>query len=343
MKTYSIALLIAALAVVGGCSTAYQSGQTPDAVYYSPDPGVGPAAPNDNQTIAAQADSDDDGQYVTYDDGTQSAGYADDQDGYYARRINMFDNPGSLYAFNNYSLGLGYSPYMGLGYSSLGWNPFMWSYPSLSLGWTLGSPWGGWYRPMYAYGAYSPYSLGFMNGYYAGHGYYGYGGYGYGYGYGYGEGKYINRNPRPSISYGPRRSVSSQAGAVSRPTTSTDGSVNSPRRVFRSGNTGGTTGGDSHPRRVFKSNPSEHPVNVNPSTRTVEKQSRVRIFNRSTVTDRNESSNSDRNYRPTETRRSVQPQRRFQNNTRMQSAPSYNSNSGSSQSAPARSFSPRGR
>jgi hypothetical protein len=320
MKTYSIALLIAALAL-GGCSTAYQAGQTPDAVYAPAEGNVNTAssANSDNERIASANDDSDDGQYVTYDNSDYNTGYADDYDGYYTQRIRMFDSPGSFYAG---------SYYMGSPYSmSLGWSPLMWS-PGMSLALTLGSPWGGWYSPWYAYGpyAYSPFYsyYPYYPAYYGGYGYYG-GGFG---------GKYIIANPRPAASYGPRGSVNSRAGVRSTNTVNAGERVgtSAPRRVFTNGNTNGNIRA-SNPRRVFTSSPDEHPVNVNTNTRTtVERQPR-RLF-RSNNTNR-----SNVISRPTETNR---PVRTFENNAPQRSMSTF-SNSSESNSAPVRISSPRRR
>jgi hypothetical protein len=324
MKTYSIALFTAALALLAGCSTAYRTGQTPDAVYAP----AGTAAPSGGAE-AVSGDNRDAGTYVTYDNDQYNDG------DYY--NSSTYGQPYGLYSFNDMYLG---PSYLGLGYGSLGWNPFMWSYPSLSMAWTFGSPWGRWYPygfgSLYPYEyspwyAYNPYFPGYYGGYYGGlyrHGYY-YGGYGYG-------GKYLSQ--RPANSYAPRNSYSSRARAAEAPErTSGNNVTSSPRRVFRSNDNGNAT---TRPRRIFRSNPDEHPIGVNPGTRTETRQP-SRTINRQ----------SENNYRRTETR--PQPQQRVyrpepqqrsyqQNNSRVErSAPSYNSTP--SYSAPSRTFSPRGR
>lgn len=320
MKTYSIALFTAALALLAGCSTAYRTGQTPDAVYAP----AGTAAPSGGAE-AVSGDNREAGNYVTYDNDQYNDG------DYYNSSI--YDRPYSLYAFNDMYVG---PSYLGLGYGSLGWNPFMFSYPSLSLAWTFGSPWGRWYpygygslypfgySPWYGYNPYFPGYYGYYGGLYR-HGYYG------GYGYGYG-GKYLSL--RPANSYAPRNSYTSRARAAERPETTTGGNnvTSSPRRVFRSNDNGNVT---TRPRRIFRSNPDEHPIGVNPGTRT-ERREPARTVNRQ----------NENNYRRSEPQRTYRPepqQRTYeQNNNRVErSAPSYNSTP--SYSAPSRTFSPRGR
>jgi len=324
MKTYSFILVLAALALAS-CGTAYRGTQTPDAVYYSPAQENAPSQ-GDHSGMAAAQDSEG-GQYVTYDDGSASGGYADDYDDYYSRRINMFDR-GDYFATNYYMSSpwsLGFSPYYSMG---LGYNPFAFSYPSLSLGLGFGSPWGAWYRPSYAFGGwyspfYTPYS--YFPGYYGGY---------YGGGYGYYGGKYISVSPRPASSVGPRRSINSR-GAQGGTAVSPASGVSAPRRVFTTNGSRETPAGvSSGTRRVFRSRPGEHPVNVNPNVRSGERPSRSIFRSNSTI---NRSSES----------RSVRPARTFERNTNTyrveQSAPSFNRSSGS-QSAPVRSFSsPRGR
>lgn len=327
MKTYSFILLIAALAI-GGCSSAYRSTQTPDAVYYSPEQERSVYTSSDNNQTVIQGDNPDAGSYVVYDDGNNDYNdYYDD--GYYSRRISMFDRPGSLYAFNNFYWNDPWywnDPFMWNGLSSwnmgFAYNPFYRGYPSLALSWSWGSPWGRWYRPWGHY--YSPwYSYGYSP-YYSG-GYWG----------GYGYGKNIILNPRPATSYGARRSVSSRAAnGISSPRSSSGERANAPRRVFRSNNSDNNDNNVEtarRPRRVFKAQPDEHPVRVN-NNRTVETQRPTRRVFKS-------NSDNNRSYRPAQqnTRSINRPTRSFN------STPTRSSSSSRSFSAPARTSAPRGR
>lgn len=329
MKTYSIALLTAAVALMAGCSTAYRSGQTPDAVYAPAGTAVSPSG----GTEAVSRENPDAGNYITYQNDQYSNGDYYNNDSY---ATDSYGSPYSLYSFNNIYLGM--PGYLGLGYGPLGWNPYMWSYPSLSLAFTFGSPWGRWYRPYafspYAYNPYFPAYYGYYGGYHSYlPGYYD--GYGYGYGYGYGGSKYLNL--RPANSYAPRNSHTSRARSAVSPGTRTSGTNVAPRRVFRSGTSGNTT---ERPRRIFRSKPDEHPIGVNPG-RTVERQQPSRTVNR-------QSRQSTNTYRRVETRPQTeqrtyqQPQRTYQQNDNRveRSAPSYQSTPRSS--AP-RTYSPRGR
>lgn len=345
MKTYSIITILIAALALGSCSSAYRSAQTPDAVYYSPEESNAPARTSSDEAV--EADNPNASNYVVYSDDGNNESYGNDYDGNYSQRINMFDRPGSLYAFNNYYMGY---PYMGMGLGSM--MNYSYGFPSFSLGLNWGLPLGRWYSP-YSYGMmyspygmmYSPYSYGMMYGPgYAFGGYPYYAGHGYGY-YGGGYGKYLNITPRPASSWGPRRSVSSGAGII-RGVSNSEG-ASSPRRVFNSQNNAGAidrSSGNS-PRRVFKAKPDEHPLNVN-TNRTVEtERPKVRVFRRSTETNNNSTPvRSSRpvevQRQPTETRTFQQPTRTFEQPSRTyQSAPSTPTRS----STPSRSFSPRGR
>lgn len=337
MKTYYL-LILAATIALASCGTAYQTGQTPDAVYYSPGEEVQPAASSDSYDDQyAVAQDGDEGNYVVYQDGDydQDYDYADGGDGYYSRRIRMFDQPGSLYAYNYYNMGSPwYTPYYGgsylwnrFAYSGFGWysNPWMWS-PGLHFGLGWGSPYafGGyssWYNPWYSYGYYP--------GYYSGWG-----------------GKYGYTNPRPAVSYQPRRSVGSPASQATR-RASTAGSTSNtetPRRVFSrsssetvrtaddararrsSGERTTTRATDEGTRRTFQREKSERPVRVirdnNTRTRTSTQQPARRT--------------SQPAPRPTQQRTTT---RTYQQPSRSVSRPSVSTRS----SAPARTSSPRRR
>lgn len=299
MKTYSAILFIAALAL-SSCGTAYQAGQTPDAVYYSPEEEQQPvptASSNADQYVV-NTDSEE-GNYVVYQDGAGYNDYSYYDDGYYSRRIHMFDRPGGLFSYNYYMMNnpwYGGSPYLwnSFAYNSFGWyhNPYMWS-PGLSFGLSWGLPYayGGWYnpyRPYYGYG----YGYGYMPGYY-------YGGYGYGYG------KYLISNPRPAVSYGPRRSVGSRAAntnpsnrvsragqsanapRVSRTSSERvqgDNNTRATRRSFRQGENERTVRTDNRrrtstssrsERRIFRQRADERPVRVNQQRSTTRQQQRA--------------------------------------------------------------------
>src|SRR5699024_7645065 len=189
------------LLVLAGCGTTYQSGGSSDAVYFPSGSQQPDYTANDNsqntQARKSNSNQQDDNHYVTYDnngDQTYSEdeyynddGYSDYEEGYddgytngyYSRRIMMFDRPGGLFSYNYYMMNRpfygGSYLWNGFGYNSMGWfhNPYMWR-PGISLGLGFGSPYlyGGWYSSLY-----NPY-YGF------GYPYYGYGGY-YGGKYGY--------------------------------------------------------------------------------------------------------------------------------------------------------------
>lgn len=333
MKTYSIILSIAAVLALGSCSSAYRSAQTPDAVYYSPGEDNGSAQSDNQSTAVNQGDNADGGNYVVYDDNDNNGSFQNDD--YYG------NDYAGLYSSNSYYMDY---PYMGLGYNSL-WN-YSYGFPSISIGLNWGLPLGRWYRPYYAYSPfYSPFSHGMFynpyNPWYAyGGGYPYYPGY-YGHaGFGGGYWKYCNLTPRPAISWGPRRVVSSNA-AYRQSNTSQSGVTTSPRRVFTTqGNTGSVNTGNNtnSPRRVFKAKPGEQPVNVS-NGRTVETQrTERRVFRRSDDNPAPSQQRSVEVQRPTrteETRTFQQPSRSFENNT--QSTPTR------SVSTPSRTFSPRGR
>lgn len=352
MKTYSFILSLVALLGLGACSTTYQTGQAPDAVYYSPaeeQQGQGNLATTaTDDYYVANNDSEGD-RYVIYKDDDDYNDYMEGyNDGYYSRRINMFDRPGGLFSYNYYMMNrpLYGSPYLwnSFAYNSFGWynDPFMWS-PGLRLGLSWGMPlaYGGWYNrwynPFYSYNSYYPY----------------YGGYGYGYfpGY-YGGGKYLNTNPRPAVSYGPRRSAGSPAAhTTSRTSASGSKTATAPRRVFRTNSNESVQGsGNTRVRRSFKPEEGERTIQNNSSERRAVSRSRRRVFKSrpdETPVRINRSSNVRRTTparQQTETRRIQQP-RRVQQPTYRRSSPaptrSYSSPSTSTRSSSSRTFSPR--
>ncbi|MHB1922511.1 MAG: hypothetical protein ACYCOO_09775 [Chitinophagaceae bacterium] len=242
--------------VLGGCSSTYNTGQTPDNVYYSP---ANPApsytnsqqvANPDNQSIASNGNN---GNYVTYDNGYGS--------GYQPTFSNasMF-NPS--FGFNSF-----YDPYNIYGLNDYGWNNFSpygiyspWGFNSgFSLGLSYGSLYSAfdpYYSPFYSYPMYSYGYLG--NGYYGKPGYQDYGFY-----------DYNSYNSRPANSWGPRRSVSSNANATynARQGGYIYGGGSAPVRTFNApGNISGSGSAPrigNSPRRVFYSSPGEVPVNPN--------------------------------------------------------------------------------
>ncbi len=157
MKTKSL-LLVGLVVVLGSCSTAYRSGQTPDDVYYSPAPAA--------ETYVVKNNSSDRNSYgnaeereirrgindpryrstVTFDVGYgynpfgynpyayNSFGY----NGFNSFGFNSFGNNSfgyNPYSFNNYGKGFydpfGYNPYYSYNpyYPSYGYNPYYGSYP----------------------------------------------------------------------------------------------------------------------------------------------------------------------------------------------------------------------
>lgn len=346
MKKIYLAILAAAL-MSTGCSNAYRNMQTPDDVYYSPGQprpsaanairSSGSGSPGANQQqYAASSNS---GDYVTYNDGTGSY-----YSGQAAERFNMFDNPASFYSYNYYfsnpwaysylnpygssmwDLGGYYSPFssfypsysfsFGYGFPLTSYwdNPFLYGYPGMGYGY--GGYYPGYYDPYYSSGFYGKYST-----YYP--------------------------NPRPSTSWGPRRSYNSQAamestGGAYLPSGS---SGTAPRRVFNSSGVGNPAAPSYRtyaPGRIFNLRRRERTVSF-PNARTGNQRSyrSVRVFDRSNMIDyRQRNFNYDNN-----TFQNQQPQ--FQPRT-FQSSPSYQDNSGgynsgSSSQAPVRTFHAGGR
>lgn len=359
MKTYSIILLTGALAFsAGGCGTAYHA-QTPDAVYYSPTENntAYVSSSDNNQEVTTENNNPNAGSYVSYENGynndnSGNYSYLDNYSGYNTQAINLFDNPDNFYAYNSFTPGspFMYNPYyLGSPYSAgFGWgySPFLWSYPSLSfgLGYSWGSPWagswynpyafGGWYSPFYSPYLYSPYLMNY--GYYGG-------------GYGYYYNKQGTYTPRPASAYGPRRTSNSRVYLGTSGNTTVNGSA--PVRTFGNTGTGNARVIQNNrvsPERVFTANPNERPENINTNTRVAEKRpSILRIFQRNNnnnyVQPQTRQSNQEV-YRPQQERTFSRPERTFnyQPPRVESSSPSYN-NSSSSESAPVRTFSPRGR
>lgn len=352
MKTYSTILLVGALALaIGGCSTAYQA-QTPDAVYYSPSQNNSRYASssdnssNSNENATADNNNPNSGSYVTYENGYNdnnqgNYSYLNDYSAYNSANYGDYDSYmlGSAFMYSPFSLGLelGLNPYYGL-YSyypsfglGLGLSPYYGLYPSFSLGFGYPLMMGGFYSP-YAFGGfYSPY---YYPGYMMGYGYYG-GGYGYS--------KLGTYTPRPASAYGPRGSANSRTYLGVGESTPTNGSA--PVRTFgnvRTGNVPNNSIYGRSPERVFTTNPNEHPENLNTNTRVEQKRPGIlRMFQRNNNNNYVEPRRTNQEvYRPQQERTFYRPERSFEQAPRVEvSTPSFNS----SGSAPARSFSPRGR
>lgn len=311
MKPFIYSGVILAL-ILGGCSTAYKTGQTPDDVYYSPaqERTTSYAGADQSQSSGVAATPAQDGSnYVTYND-AGSNNYASSN----AYDYGYSDPYYSPYYAGNYGMGWNsfYSPYS---YSSF-W------YPSMSIGMGWGYPWLG----MGSY--YSPWS------YYGGFGGYPYYSYWGGYYSGYYTGKYSN--PRPANSYGPRVGMSSNANARGYVTggTNTNNYVNgnAPVRVFNTGSTGTARPGVYNaPRRVFTPAPDERPVNVSNNNRS---GGLLRVFRSDNNSAPQPVSRPVNTERPAPVREFQQPARTFESAPRTESAPA---------SAPVRTFSPRSR
>ncbi|WP_153800746.1 hypothetical protein [Foetidibacter luteolus] len=149
----NILSLICVAAVMASCSSAYRTAQTPDDVYYSP------AAPRAEARYADNRSTDDryeeymttnDDQYLRMKVANRSRWNAiDDFDYWYDSRYDFgygcaVSRSSMFYSFNpyfyrpmGYSLGWGYSPYVG----------YNWGYGGLGYSYAWGG--GGWYAPCY--------------------------------------------------------------------------------------------------------------------------------------------------------------------------------------------------
>ena len=146
MKTNQL-LLAALVVVLGSCSTAYRSGQTPDDVYYSPAPAREAYVSNNN--------TDDRNTYVYRNQEEREI-----RRGIYDRR---YRNNVSL------NLGFGYSPYDYYPYS-FGYDPYRFdSYAYNPYGYGYKGYYDPFYRPMFS--PYNPYYYGggYYSGYYPGY------------------------------------------------------------------------------------------------------------------------------------------------------------------------------
>ncbi|MRG43612.1 hypothetical protein GFS24_00720 [Chitinophaga sp. SYP-B3965] len=339
---------IAALLVLSSCSTAYQTAQTPDDVYYSPGKAkvyANNTARSTRQEASNAADEETyndngDDNYVTYQD--------EDEERYdYARRIDRFSRGYNGYYWDGY-----YADQFYGGGPSLFMNNYygFGGYPSWGNSFSIGLGWG--YNPyrwnnFYGSGWYGGgfYGNPWYNNWYGGSGWYGGGGYYPGGGWHGGGGGYYN--PRPTNSWGPRGSSSSRVFNSngynpSSPRPNTTGST--PRRVFdRSGgnvvNPGNPNGGRVNnggvPRRTFDSAPTERPA-ARPGTDPGSRPSRsapVRNYDRSNDQPVRQSS-PEPTYRAPAPERSA-PERSYPSSS-PSSSPSNNSPSPSRQSSPRR-------
>lgn len=154
--------IIASLAALSSCSTAYRSGQTPDDVYYSPAPvSVGEA--QDNSYLSTLNNSDQNSYAYRNSDESNASG---NNNSYYNSPISLSlgmgygYSPYSMYSYNSfmnpyYGMMSPYS-YGGYGYNSLGLKGM---YDPYYNGLGFSSPYGFGYSP-YSFG-YSPYSFGY--------------------------------------------------------------------------------------------------------------------------------------------------------------------------------------
>ncbi len=336
---------VAALLVFGSCSTAYQTAQTPDDVYYSPAQ-QRVYASNNQQQRNSQAARAQQQQEETFDEeGDNYVTYADeDEERYdYARRIDRFGrgysgNYWDGYYFDDFGSNLTINNYYGYNsWNRFGWNS--WYGPSMSIGFGFGRPWGGyggWYgSPWYGSGWYGNgwYGGGYGHGWYGngwGNGWYG-GGYP-GYGHNWGGGYYAK--PRPSNSWGPRGSSGSRVYTTDRYNNTNyrpNGSGSAPRRQFDN-NSGRPVINDRQPstRRTFDRAPGERPANQ-PAPQRESRRTFERNYDRG-----NDNTPSRQQSQPSYTpERSSAPQRSY---TPPSSSPGNNSSP-----APTRTYRPRGR
>jgi hypothetical protein len=124
--------LFAAMIALSGCSSAYQSAQTPDDVYYSP-----------GQQYASRSQSDNQGEYYN----------ANPNDQYLMMKVH---DPARWSAFDDYSYDAFYYPYSGVGFGYGGyyggfspWNSFGFWNPYYGL--SSYYAWNAFYNPYYYY------------------------------------------------------------------------------------------------------------------------------------------------------------------------------------------------
>ena len=260
-------LLIVFVFVLGSCSTAYRTGQTPDDVYYSPEP--------TNDEYVNQNNQDD----------RDSYGYRNSEENQIRQGIR---NP-RLRNSVSIGIGMGYDPYNSFGYAPSYGSPY--GYNSFGYSPYYGNSYG--YNSFGYKDFYNPYSYNYNNFYspypYYG-GYYGnsYNGY-YGNNYGYNDYYYpgigtVNSNR------GVRRmnGVSNSYGTNRR---NSNGYTPAPERTFPTQQRPSSGVGNAI-RRVF------NPGSNNSNSRSNSRSSNTRTFNNSRTTqstptrDFNSSSNS---------------------------------------------------
>ncbi|HUX85003.1 MAG TPA: hypothetical protein VMV20_07195 [Chitinophagaceae bacterium] len=171
----------------GGCTTVYESGQTPDDVYYSPASQATSGYGGDGQNTSSVQGNSDSSNYITYNDNGNS--YNSPYNSSYNQPAYYPDYFMPYYSSYPYmsSFGFGYPYYSGLSFDY----GFGCGYPGYSLGLGFGYPYySGFNDPYFGY---SPY----FSPYYLGGAYLGKGG--------------LNYNAAPSTAYGPRYGAGSRA------------------------------------------------------------------------------------------------------------------------------------
>ena len=181
MKTKSL-LLVGLVVVLGSCSTAYRSGQTPDDVYYSPAPAASESYivtnnSNDRDSYSSRNAEERDIRRGINDPRYRSTVTFDVGYGYNPFGYNPF-------AYNSF----GYNPY---GYNSFGYNPYSFN----NYGNGFYNPFG--YNPYYSYNPYYP-NYGYNSFYGSHNSYYGNNNY-------YPSGNYYPVGGRSSNNTGPRK------------------------------------------------------------------------------------------------------------------------------------------
>lgn len=328
-------LLIGSIVLLGSCSTAYRSVQTPDDVYYSPS-----IQRNDSYAVTdrnqSKADYDDGDDYYV-DNGDRGTYYsADDEERDIRRAINDVRYRTSI----RLNMGFGYSPYGyssfgypygGFGYTSMYYDPFSYGYmfnPFLYSNRYFSPYYNPFYSPFYSY--YNPWY---------------YGGYG-GHYYGGGKGNYYGG--RNNINSGARRynlgnvtndkNNGTRFGNTGSSVNRSNGSV--PVRSFDRNSNVNTTDrressmGNSNVRRILPS--TQRPTNSTMERRSAGQTNReTRPVQRESRPIQRESRPVQRESRPVQESRSMQPQR----TERTFSVPERSTSSGSNNSStPVRTF-----
>lgn len=325
MKTKYI-LLLSLIIILGSCSTAYRSGQTPDDVYYSPTP---------QQNSYANNDQDGEDSYYS-EDSEDGSYYSADQEnreirrGIYDRR---YRNSLSL------NLGLGFGGYSSFGYNSFGYNSFGYN----PFGYYSYNPFGHGYYPFGYSGYYDPFSS--YNPYYGG--FYG-GGFNNGFNHGfYPSYGYLNTNTNRGIrrydlgSYnnGPIRSGKTFNTRTIRSINNNNPNQAPIRSITRPGQTRNAQDGNNM-RRVLTPQDRNYDSRMESNRRVA--PNRMERSNSNQVTPRRiERSNT----RPVRSERRSTPIQRsetrsYENNNRSNQAPVRSNSPSPSYSSPSRSSSP---